>query len=420
MEVNTIKYKQLDNGLRIVAEEIPYVRSVSLGVWINIGSRMENNENSGVAHFIEHMLFKGTEQRTSKKISNDIDYYGGNINAFTTHDHTCYHVKMPSNHIDRGIDVLSDIIINSKFDESEIEKEKLVISEEIKMYQDSPEDYVYDELLMRTFKNKGIGRNILGTMETVEAMNRKTIVDFFENYYVANNSVIVISGNFVFEDIVKKIEDGFKSWKSKELTPVREGQSFHMTKFLKDKDDEQANIAIIYECPDDKIDKDFYSIKLLGNILGNSPSSRLFQHIREERGLSYSIYTSDTFYVDYAEFGIFSSVASENLLEVYTLILKEIEDLKGNYISEEELTFAKEQYKGSVIMNLEDTEDRMMLIGEYEVVNKRLKEIDEVIKIVESIDMDYMKSIIDKIFKSDMSIGITGKSVKSIMKKIMK
>lgn len=232
--------------------------------------------------------------------------------------------------------------------------------------------------------------------------------------------MIVISGNFVFEDIVKKIEDGFKSWKSKELTPVREGQSFHMTKFLKDKDDEQANIAIIYECPDDKIDKDFYSIKLLGNILGNSPSSRLFQHIREERGLSYSIYTSDTFYVDYAEFGIFSSVASENLLEVYTLILKEIEDLKENYISEEELTFAKEQYKGSVIMNLEDTEDRMMLIGEYEVVNKRLKEIDEVIKIVESIDMDYMKSIIDKIFKSDMSIGITGKSVKSIMKKIMK
>ncbi len=414
--MSVIEYRRLKNGLRIVAEEIPYVRSVSLGVWINVGSRMEDKSNYGIAHFIEHMLFKGTKNRTSRQISNDIDYYGGNINAFTTEDHTCYHVKMPSNHIDIGIDVLADMINNSEFDEENIEKEKTVIIEEIKMYQDSSEDYLYDELLMRTFDNKGVGRNVLGTKESVSEISRDKIVDFFEKYYVPNNAVIVLSGNFVLDDILKKIEDGFKTWGKKDLIPKREGQEFKAVRFIEDKDDEQVNLAMIFECPDDSIDKEFYAVKLLGNILGNTPSSRLFQHIREEKGLSYSIYSSDSFYVGYGEFGIFSSMASENLREVYDSIIYEIENLKNNYITEEELVFAKEQYKGMVIMNLEDTEDRMMLIGEYEVENRRLRNIEEVIQCVDSIDLDYMKTMIDRIFSKEMSVGITGKSVKTIMK----
>lgn len=377
---------------------------------------MEDKSNYGIAHFIEHMLFKGTENRTSRQISNDIDYYGGNINAFTTEDHTCYHVKMPSNRIDRGIDVLADMINNSRFDEEDIEKEKSVIIEEIKMYQDSPEDYLYDELLMKTFDNKGVGRNVLGSKKSISEINREKIVDFFEKYYVPNNSVIVISGNFVLDDIMEKIENGFKNWKEKELILKRESQKFKPVRFIEDKDDEQVNLAIIFECPDDTIEKEFYAVKLIGNILGNTPSSRLFQHIREERGLSYSVYSSDSFYVGYGEFGIFSSMASENLKEVYDAIIYEIENLKKNYITDEELTFAKEQYKGMVIMNLEDTEDRMMLIGEYEVENRRLKNIEDVIKCVDSIDLEYIKKIIDRTFNGGMSVGITGKSVKTIMK----
>lgn len=411
-----IKYRQLENGLRIVAEEIPYVRSVSLGVWTNVGSRMEDESNYGIAHFIEHMLFKGTKNRTSRQISNDIDYYGGNINAFTTEDHTCYHVKMPSNHIDRGIEVLADMIINSVFDREQIEKEKSVIKEEIKMYQDSSEDYLYDELLMRTFDNKGVGRNVLGTKKSVSEISRQKIQEFFNKYYVPNNSVIVMSGNFIFDEVVEKIESCFNQWEKRKVVIKREGQNFKPVRFIEDKDDEQVNLAILYECPDDSIDKEFYAVKLLGNIVGNTPSSRLFQHIREEKGLSYSIYSSDSFYVGYGEFGIFSSVAAENLKEVYDSIISEIDNLRKNYISEEELTFAKEQYKGMVIMNLEDTEDRMMLIGEYEVEDRRLKDIEEVIKCVDSIDIEYMKDIIDRIFSKEMSVGITGKSVKRIMK----
>lgn len=254
--MNIIKEKILENGVRIIAEEIPYVKSVSLGVWINVGSRMESDDNRGIAHFIEHMLFKGTATRSAKKISNDIDYYGGNINAFTTHDHTCYHVKMPYNHIDRGIEVLADILINSVFSEKDIEKEKSVIKEELKMYEDSPEDYVYEELLKRVHSNKGVGRNVLGTLRSIQDINRDKILDFFDGHYVANNSVIVVSGNFDFDELVEKIDESFSSWKSREVSTVQEGQDFSPVVFVEDKNDEQANLAIVFECPDDNIDRE--------------------------------------------------------------------------------------------------------------------------------------------------------------------
>ncbi len=411
-----INYKVLKNGLRVVAEKIPYVKSVSFGVWFNVGSRMETSEESGIAHFIEHMMFKGTANRSAKDISNDINYFGGNINAFTTHDFTCYHVKMPYNHIDRGIDVLSDILRNSLFLDVEIEKEKLVISEEIRMYEDSPEDYVYEELLKRAHKNKGISRSILGTQESISKIDRNMIKNFFSKFYVPNNAVVVVSGNFDVEELFDKIEKNFSGWEKIDVLINREGQNFYPVKFIKNRDDEQANIAIVFKCPDDSIEKDFFAVKLLGNIFGSSSSSRLFQHIREEKGLSYNTYSSDNFYVGYAEFGIFSSVAIENLNEVFELIMSEIETIKKGYISESELIFAKEQYKGSVLMNVEDTEDRMLLIGEYEVNNRRLKTIDEIIDIVDSIDLDYMKDIIDKIFQGEMAIGVTGRSVTKIMK----
>lgn len=411
-----IKYTTLKNGLRIVADEIPYVHSVSLGVWINTGSRMEVEGSYGIAHFIEHMMFKGTKHRSAKKISNDIDFFGGHINAFTTQDNTCYHVKMPYNHIENGIEVLSDIIKNSLFDVDDIEKEKIVISEEIKMYNDSPEDYLYEKLLNMTYKNKGAGRSILGTIDSVNNIDRDKIVEFFKNNYLPNNSVIVVSGNFEFEKIVSIIEKYFGDWNKNKILGIRENQCFFPVNHIENREDEQSNIAIIFECPTDKNYKDFISVKILGNILGNSPSSRLFQKIREEKGLTYNIYSADNFYVDGSEFGIYASVASENLIEVCDLILGEIELLKSEYISEYELNFAKEQYKGTVMMNVEDTEDRMLLIGEYEVNNNRLKNIEEIIEVVDSIDMEYMINIIDTIFKKKMSIGITGRGVEEIMK----
>lgn len=413
-----IKYKSLKNGMRIVAEEIPYVRSVSAGVWINVGARMEEGYPRGLAHFIEHMLFKGTETRSSKKISNDIDYYGGFLNAFTSHDHTCYHVKMPYNHILEGLDVIGDLLTSSLFLESDIEKEKLVIRDEIKMYEDSPEDYLREELLKRTYSNRGIGRSVLGSVESLIEITRDHICQFFARYYIPNNAVLVMSGNFILEDIVERLEEIFSKWAPREISISREEQEFKPQYYIEDRDDEQSNIGIIFPCPSDNNYKDFIGVKLLNNILGNSTSSRLFQNIREDRGLTYNIASYDSFYVDYAELGIYSSMADDNLYQVYKLIMDEIYSIKEDYISQDELEFAKEQYKGSVLMNIEDTEDRMLLIGEYEVNDKRLLSIEEIMEIIDSIDLNYMKKTIDRIFGSEMSLGITGRSATSLISQI--
>lgn len=413
-----IKYKSLRNGMRIVAEEIPYVRSVSAGVWINVGARMEEGYPRGLAHFIEHMLFKGTQRRSSKKISNDIDYYGGLLNAFTSHDHTCYHVKMPYNHILEGLDVIADLLTGSLFSEHDIEKEKLVIRDEIKMYEDSPEDYLYEELMKRTYSNQGVGRSVLGTIESIAEISRKDILDFFSKYYIPNNAVLVMSGNFVLEDIVDKLESIFSKWEPRDFYISRQGQDFKSQNYIEDRDDEQSNIGILFPCPNDDNYRDFLAVKLVNNILGNSTSSRLFQNIREDKGLTYNIYSSDSFYVDHAELGIYSSMADDNLYQVYKLIIDEIDSLRESYISQDELDFAKEQYKGSVLMNIEDTEDRMLLIGEYEVNDKRLLSIEEIMEVIDSIDLDYMKKTIDRIFGSEMSLGITGRSATSLISQI--
>ena len=211
------KIHTLKNGLTIIGEEIPYLKSISLGVWINAGSRIEDEKISGVSHFIEHMLFKGTKNRTSKEIASEIDNLGGQINAFTSKECTCYYVKLLDSHIDIGIDILSDMILNPLFDKNDIEKERLVILEELKMYEDSPEDLAYDLLIENIYKGDPLGMNIIGTEESLKGIGREEIVDYFEKYYVPNNSVISVCGNFDFEEMINKLEEKFINWNSKEV-----------------------------------------------------------------------------------------------------------------------------------------------------------------------------------------------------------
>ena len=193
------KCQTLKNGLTIIGEEIPYLKSISLGIWIKAGSVIETEENSGVSHFIEHMLFKGTKNRSAKDLAREIDNLGGVINAFTSKEYTCFYVKLLDEHINIGIDVLSDMILNSSFDKKDIEKEKFVILEELKMYEDSPEDLAYDLLLENIYKNHNLGMNILGNRKTLKNFKRENILDYYNKYYIPNNSVISICGNFKFE-----------------------------------------------------------------------------------------------------------------------------------------------------------------------------------------------------------------------------
>ena len=410
------KVHTLKNGLTIIGEEIPYLKSISLGVWINAGSRIENEKISGVSHFVEHMLFKGTKNRTSKMIASEIDNLGGQINAFTSKECTCYYVKLLNSHIDIGIDILSDMILNSLFDKNDIEKEKLVILEELKMYEDSPEDLAYDLLVENVYKDDTLGMNIIGTEKSLEGIGRDEIIDYFKKYYVPNNSVISICGNFDFEDMINKIEEKFSNWENKEVNIEVEEAKFNSCFIAKNKDTEQVNIAISLEAIPSEDIKEVYALSIINTVFGASISSRLFQKIREEQGLVYSIYSSQSLYKKCGELGIYASMSKENLKRVYEIILDEIKDLKTNYLTQKEISESKEQLKGSYILGLESTSSRMMSIGKSMLLHREVRNTDEILKLIDEIDNDTINRVIDKVFNIDkLGVCIIGKNVENII-----
>ena len=402
----------LENGLTIIGEEIPYVKSISLGVWINAGSRIEDEEISGVSHFIEHMLFKGTRNRTSKQIASEIDNLGGQINAFTSKECTCYYVKLLDSHIDIGIDVLSDMILNSKFNEDDLDKERSVIIEELKMYEDSPEDLAYDLLTENIYKNDPLGMNIIGTEESLKRLNREKLLDYFNKYYVPNNSVIAISGNFNFDEIINKIEEKFKIWKKRDVNVDIKKAEFKSCFLTKNKDIEQVNLAMSLEAVPLENDKEVYALAVINTVFGGSISSRLFQKIREEKGLVYSIYSSQSLYRKCGELGIFASMSNEHLKEVYESIIEEIKIMKKYYLTDQEIKESKEQLKGSYILGLESTSSRMMSIGRSLLLNNKVESTDDILKSIDNVDRETVKIVIDKIFNLDkLGVCIVGRDV---------
>ena len=402
----------LENGLTIIGEEIPYVKSISLGVWINAGSRIEDEEISGVSHFIEHMLFKGTRNRTSKQIASEIDNLGGQINAFTSKECTCYYVKLLDSHIDIGIDVLSDMILNSKFNEDDLDKERSVIIEELKMYEDSPEDLAYDLLTENIYKNDPLGMNIIGTEESLNRLNREKLLDYFNKYYVPNNSVIAISGNFNFDEIINKIEEKFKVWKKRDVNVDIKKAEFKSCFLTKNKDIEQVNLAMSLEAVPIESDKEVYALAVINTVFGGSISSRLFQKIREEKGLVYSIYSSQSLYRKCGELGIFASMSNEHLKEVYESIIEEIKIMKKSYLTDQEIKESKEQLKGSYILGLESTSSRMMSIGRALLLNNKVESTDDILKSIDNVDRETVKIVIDKIFNLDkLGVCIVGRDV---------
>ena len=405
----------LENGLTIIGEEIPYVKSISLGVWINVGSRIENEEISGVSHFIEHMLFKGTENRTSKQIASEIDNLGGQINAFTSKECTCYYVKLLDSHIDIGIDILSDMILNSKFNEEDINKERSVIIEELKMYEDSPEDLAYDLLTENIYAGDSLGMNIIGTEESLNKLGKNEILNYFEKYYVPNNAVIAISGNFEFSEIVKKIEEKFENWENKDINIELKKAEFKSCFLTKNKDTEQVNLAMSLEAVPLENEEEVYALAVINTVFGGSISSRLFQKIREEKGLVYSIYSSQSLYRKCGELGIFASMSNEHLEEVYNSIIEEISFMKENYLTDKEISESKEQLKGSYILGLESTSSRMMSIGRSMTLNNKLESSDDILKAIDNVDKNTVKKVIDKIFNLDkLGVCIVGRDVEKI------
>ena len=409
------KIHTLSNGLTIIGEEIPYLKSITLGIWVNAGSRIEEENNAGISHFIEHMLFKGTKNRTSKELASTIDNLGGQINAFTSKECTCFYVKLLDEHISIGVDVLSDMMLNSLFDSEEIDKERQVILEELKMYEDSPEDLSYDLLTENIYKTDGLGMNIIGTKESLYNINRENILEYFNKYYVASNCVISMSGNFNFEEMIKLIEDKFNNLPQGEVKVEVTKPEFHPCFIAKNKDTEQVNLAMSLKAIPLENREDAYALSIVNNIFGGSISSRLFQNIRENKGLVYSIYSAPSLYRKTGELGIYASMSNENLKKVYNLVVEEIDNLRINGLTEQEIKESKEQLKGSYILGLESTSSRMMSIGKAMLLMKEVKNPNDIIESINNIDKERIDLIIDKVFnKENIGVCIVGKDVENI------
>ena len=409
------KTHTLSNGLTIIGEEIPYLKSITLGIWVNAGSRIEEENNAGISHFIEHMLFKGTKNRTSKELASTIDNLGGQINAFTSKECTCFYVKLLDEHISIGVDVLSDMMLNSLFDSEEIDKERQVILEELKMYEDSPEDLSYDLLTENIYKTDGLGMNIIGTKESLYNINRENILEYFNKYYVASNCVISMSGNFNFEEMIKLIEDKFNNLPQGDVKVEVTKPEFHPCFIAKNKDTEQVNLAMSLKAIPLENREDAYALSIVNNIFGGSISSRLFQNIRENKGLVYSIYSAPSLYRKTGELGIYASMSNENLKKVYNLVLEEIDNLRINGLTEQEIKESKEQLKGSYILGLESTSSRMMSIGKAMLLMKEVKNPNDIIESINNIDKERIDLIIDKVFnKENIGVCIVGKDVENI------
>lgn len=417
-----LQKETLINGIRIVTEEIPYVNSVSIGIWIKVGSRYENYENNGISHFIEHILFKGTKSRSAKDIANSIDKIGGQLNAFTSKECTCFYSKVLDTHFDTALDVLADMFFNSNFDCEEIDKERGVVLEEINMYEDTPEDLVHDLFSQAVWSGNPLGMSILGTEESLGNLNREKIIQYFNENYCPNNIVISVVGNFKQEYVINKIKAYFE--KAEQCSKADANiviPSFEPEYTLKSKDTEQVHLCMGFNGVDIK-SKAFYPLLVLNNVLGGAMSSRLFQKIREDRGLAYSVFSYPSSFEDCGLFSIYAGSKPDNLKSVTELIMEEIYKIKDTGISEEELYDSKEQLKGSYILGLESTSGRMISIGKSELLLDKIYLPAEILTKIDMVDMDSVNSIIKQIFDTDrMGAAVIGSMKKGTdIKKLFK
>lgn len=400
----------LDNGLRVVTEHIPFVKSISIGIWIETGTKNETALNNGASHFIEHMLFKGTTKRTAKDIAEAIDSVGGQINAFTSKECTCYYTKVLDSHYRLAIDLLSDMLFHSKFDPVEIDKERSVIMEEISMYEDAPEDLVHDLLTQTIFKDHSLGMPILGTKENLRAMNRDILLEYMKEYYVPDNTVISVAGNFDEKELISAIKEKFGDWNGSSIKNTSEEViQYNFEHTFKAKDVEQIHLCMGFKgVPLGR--NELYSLMVVNNVLGGSMSSRLFQSIREEHGLAYSVYSYPSVYKNGGLLAIYAGMNPQQFEEVSNLIYKELENISKNGLTKEELFKSKEQLKGNYILGLESTSSRMSSIGKSELLLNRIYSPKEIIQLIDSIKMKDIQDVIEKVIDlKNVAAAIIGK-----------
>jgi len=394
------KKTTLDNGLRIVSESIPYMSSVSLGFFVGTGSRSEMPSEQGVSHFIEHLVFKGTEKRSARDIAEMVDDIGGQLNAATDRENTCYYIKVLPEHLGLGMDILSDMLLHSKFAEVEVEKERQVVLEEISLYEDSPDELIHDLHINSLWPGHALGRNILGTRDTIGSMSRTMITDYTRRHYTPDNIVVAAAGNLTHEQLVDQVGTFWANVKGSlqgmtDPTPI-----FVPGRLLQDKDIEQIHIClgtpgVAQDSPQ------YYASHVLNTIVGGGVSSRLFQNIREERGLAYSVCSYPSSFRDTGLMTIYTGVSPENSQEVMTIIRSIIEDIRSNGVRTDELKRAKEQLKAGLLFSLESSASRMSRLGRAEISAREYLSPEKLAAKVDAVSLQQLFELAQPLYRQD-------------------
>lgn len=390
----------LSNGITVVSERIESVRSVSVGVWIKTGSRHEELKNNGIAHFLEHMFFKGTKKRSALKIAQSLESLGGNLNAFTGKEITCFYSQSLDNHLKQAIDVLSDMLCNSLFQPKEIEKEKMVVIEEIKAVKDTPEDYIFDIFQEKLFPNCPMGNPILGTEKTVSDFEKEMILNFFNKFYSCKNTIISAAGNVDHDKFVKLIETYFQlpqtdnKIKSEKINAPALGM-FDMQQSINQAHLCMGNTGIPFTS------QQRYPLLLLNTYLGGGMSSKLFQKLREKNGLAYSVYSFIEFYKDTGLFGVYIGTDKKKFNKAYKILINELKAVTQKPISANLVTKLKNQLKGNIVIGFENTSRRMSQIAKNEIYLNKYVDINEIIGNIDNVTSEDIFDVAQQIIQTD-------------------
>ena len=386
--------RELKNGVRVVMERMEHVRSVSVGIWVNTGSVREAEDEGGASHFIEHMAFKGTARRTAEQIAAEMDAVGGSLNAFTSKECTCFYAKVLDEHLPVAIDVLSDITFHSTFPEDELEREKHVILEEILMTEDSPEDLTAERANALFFQNEPLARPILGTRESVLAFDRDRLLAYRKEHYTPRNVVVACAGHFDEEALMRLVEEKLDLEASDRCaSPLVQRYPGGARAECVQQDIDPVHLTLML--PGFARDvADQYPLAVLSNVIGGSMSSRLFQSIREQRGLAYSIYSYPIYYAATGTFALYAGTGENQAVEVVRLMREELEKLRSEGVTREEFERCKAQLKGSYVLGLEGSGSRMNTIGKVALLQNREYREEDTINSIECVTMEDIRRVI--------------------------
>ena len=409
----------MPNGLRVVGERIPHFRSVSVGLWIGTGSQNEYPDEAGISHFIEHMVFKGTQRRSARQIAEEMDAVGGQLNAFTSKECTCFYAKTVDEHLPLATDVVCDLAVNPAFDAGEMEKEKGVVLEEISMAEDTPEDVVHELLMLAMFGDQNVARPILGSEERISAYGREDLVKYWNSFYRPQNAVFSIAGNYDWDRVQELLHSHLDAWSTQGL---RAGscstQPVAPTALSREKDIEQAHICLGF--PGLSIgDPRNYALSIFNSVYGGAMSSRLFQKIREESGMAYTVYSYPNAYTDCGMLSVYAATNPDTAVQVHDQILEETRKIVREGLTSDEFNMAREQLKASIILGSESTSSRMQSNGRRMLLLNETRTESEVIDRVNATSYEETNELMRELLSAENALALVGKNVKNLEKKML-